>query len=297
MTNVAYKKKFNKAFSLIELSIVVLIIGILIAGVTQGSRLVRKSKLSIAKNLTQSSAVASMPNMVAWFETTNDGAITSATNALNPEDGDLVSSWNDNNPQSVNDVVVSSTGGLRPTYVMNGINGVPSLRFSGGQYLFSSLAAGGNTPINPAAISFTFIAVWNSYVSGISDILDQNSVTPISGKRAGLITLNSAYGFCGESNDFYGATYSINTPMATILTISNSGAVKIYDNRSNYSGTINPTTSLSNALFYIGAKASNQSEKFNGLISEIIIFERALKLSEIADVKSYLSKKYAIVIP
>ena len=42
--------KPSKAFSLIELSIVVLIIGILIAGVTQGSRLVRQSRLSTAQN-------------------------------------------------------------------------------------------------------------------------------------------------------------------------------------------------------------------------------------------------------
>jgi prepilin-type N-terminal cleavage/methylation domain-containing protein len=42
--------KPSKAFSLKELSIVVLIIGILIAGVTQGSRLVRQSRLSTAQN-------------------------------------------------------------------------------------------------------------------------------------------------------------------------------------------------------------------------------------------------------
>ena len=38
-------KNKNGAFSLIELSIVILIIGILIAGVTQGSRLVREAKI------------------------------------------------------------------------------------------------------------------------------------------------------------------------------------------------------------------------------------------------------------
>jgi len=40
------------AFSLIELSIVVLIVGILIAGVTQGSRLIRESKVKTARTLT-----------------------------------------------------------------------------------------------------------------------------------------------------------------------------------------------------------------------------------------------------
>jgi prepilin-type N-terminal cleavage/methylation domain-containing protein len=296
------KKNLNKAFSLIELSIVVLIIGILIAGVTQGSRLVRQSRVTVAKNLTQTSAVASIPNMVAWFETTSDNSITSATNGANPEDGDLVSSWNDINPESGNKVIVSSTGGLRPTYTAAGINNLPSVQFSGGQYLFSSLAAGGNIPLNPGATGFTFVAVWESYTNGGGDILDQNSATQISGKRAGIITNNSGtYGFCGESNDFWNASpYNANKIYASIITVGITSAgvstVKIYDNVSTYTGTITPTTGLSNALFYIGAKASNQQEKFNGLISEVIIFERTLKPTEVADVKSYLAKKYGIVI-
>ncbi len=48
-------KNEKLAFSLIELSIVVLLIGILIAGVTQGSRLIRQSKIKTAQNLTKNS--------------------------------------------------------------------------------------------------------------------------------------------------------------------------------------------------------------------------------------------------
>lgn len=39
---------YKKAFSLIELSIVILIIGILVTGVTQSSRLVRQMKIASA---------------------------------------------------------------------------------------------------------------------------------------------------------------------------------------------------------------------------------------------------------
>ncbi|MFM7621329.1 MAG: prepilin-type N-terminal cleavage/methylation domain-containing protein [Alphaproteobacteria bacterium] len=45
-------KNFCKAFSLIELSIVILIIGILVAGVTQSSRLIRQMKLLSAQSIT-----------------------------------------------------------------------------------------------------------------------------------------------------------------------------------------------------------------------------------------------------
>lgn len=55
------RTSFKKsAFSLIELSIVILIVGILIAGVTQSSRMVGKSRIKTAKTLTQSSPVGSI---------------------------------------------------------------------------------------------------------------------------------------------------------------------------------------------------------------------------------------------
>lgn len=51
------KKNTTKAFSLVELSIVVLVIGILIAGITQATSMVRKYQLQTAKNITINSPV------------------------------------------------------------------------------------------------------------------------------------------------------------------------------------------------------------------------------------------------
>ena len=65
-------RKPNKAFSLVELSIVILIIGILIAAVGQGVDLVQDSRLSAARMLTQSSRVNSIKNLVTWLETTSE---------------------------------------------------------------------------------------------------------------------------------------------------------------------------------------------------------------------------------
>jgi prepilin-type N-terminal cleavage/methylation domain-containing protein len=62
----------SSGFSLIELSIVILIIGILIAGVTQGSRLVKQSKVKTAKTLTQSSDAIGINDMVLWLDATNE---------------------------------------------------------------------------------------------------------------------------------------------------------------------------------------------------------------------------------
>ena len=67
------KYKFMKkkqAFSLIELSIVILIIGILVAGVTQSSRLVNQFRINSLRQLVVNSPVNSIKDLSLWLETT-----------------------------------------------------------------------------------------------------------------------------------------------------------------------------------------------------------------------------------
>jgi hypothetical protein len=49
---------------------------------------------------------------------------------------------------------------------------------------------------------------------------------------------------------------------------------------------------LANDIFSVGYGGS--SYYLNGYISEIIIYDRTIKNSEITDIQNYLSKKYAI---
>ena len=59
------------AFSLIELSIVILVIGLLIAGAIQGSNMISKAALSSARTLTESSPVNSIRSLFIWFDSTS----------------------------------------------------------------------------------------------------------------------------------------------------------------------------------------------------------------------------------
>ena len=107
--------KNKKAFSLIELSIVILIIGIIVAGVTQSSRLVRQFKLSSARTLTQSSPVASIKDLGAWFETTSTDSIkdSEADDSAALTTPSYVTTWRDINPTSSikrNATYVASSG-------------------------------------------------------------------------------------------------------------------------------------------------------------------------------------------
>lgn len=117
-----------KAFSLIELSIVILIIGILVAGVTQSSRLLRQVALSSAKSLTTSSPVHSISGLVSWYEPTLDKSF----DEFEASDNSTVSKWYDINPTSSSKIdLIQTDATRRPTYTSNAVNGLPSLKFNG----------------------------------------------------------------------------------------------------------------------------------------------------------------------
>jgi prepilin-type N-terminal cleavage/methylation domain-containing protein len=88
----------KKAFFLIELSIVILIIGILVTGVTQSSRLVSRIKLISLQSLTRSTDVVTVNGLSLWLETVLDNSITNSSGSFQISDNEAVSSWNDINP-------------------------------------------------------------------------------------------------------------------------------------------------------------------------------------------------------
>ncbi len=302
---VILKKRW--AFSLIELSIVILIIGIVVAGITQGSRLVREMRIQAAASLTKSSGINGIKGLSMWLETTSSSSITSSTRGLNPDDNDKVAGWNDINPQESGKINVTQTSdSLRPTYIVDGIGNLPSIKFDGTDYLSSLASAGGSVPLEANSDNFTYVAVWLSNTnSGAQVIFEQNSATLTTGKRSSMLLVNNKYGFSGESNDAFGASYGTSSsPHISVMTVGQAGGVndanltvKVYTNGNTASYTDTTLSALTQNVglsgFYIGTK-SDDTERLIGMISEIIIFDRVLMKEEISEVVNYLSKKYRI---
>ncbi len=117
------KKTYSKAFSLIELSIVILVIGVLIAGVIQGANMVKKSQLQTARNLTTSSPVSGVKDLMLWYETSLESSFKTTEAADNTQ----ISVWYDNNKQSMaKNNATQATSTNQPKFIENVFEGIPA---------------------------------------------------------------------------------------------------------------------------------------------------------------------------
>lgn len=294
-------QKTNHAFSLIELSIVILIIGILVAGVTQGSRLVTQIRVNSAKTQTQSSPVNSIKDLTLWLEPTMYLGITSPTNGNDPDTTDIVSSWNDLNPQTATkNNATQSTNASRPSYVSNGINNLPSLKFDG---VDDNLILS-----NIFSQSFTVFAVIKTSVAGTNGPayagqpvlwgdrqLSGYDGIPMAVSGGVIKTFN------GTTESTLGGTTTVsdnNAHVAVATRNMTSGARTLYvdgvSNGSDSSGAAGIV--LNDAPTILIGGDSIDGRYYQDYIAEIIAFDRVLKNEERKAVESYLGKKWGIKV-
>ena len=111
-----------KAFSLLELSFVILIIGILVVAIMLGQNLIGRSRMTSAQTLTQSSPIISINDLRMWLETSLD-------RSFKPNemiDNNSLTAWNDLNAAYSKTLVTNIGSG--PIY-SNTINGVHAVKF------------------------------------------------------------------------------------------------------------------------------------------------------------------------
>jgi len=294
--NSEHKNQRLSAFSLIELSIVILIIGIIIAGVTQGSRLVRQFKLSSAKTLTNSSPVASVKGLVMWLEPTLDDSIPEAQ----AEEGVAVTQWNTTNPQSSDRYYAANADTeTSPTYSdKGGPNGLPSLLFDGTQFLNLASDAGGLIPVafstDQSAFTFFFVSQPTAVPGGgITRFVFENG----TGSWQYYEAVN-VYGITGPAAGAWDGNRDMTTAPRVIAGSYNGSVVRAFYNGVNDSNDT-PVASIpapaAGTSFRIGVNAAEEHVMLS-YISEIIVFDRALKTEERQSIEDYLGKKYAIKI-
>lgn len=282
--------KLKRAFSLIELSIVILIVGILVAGVTQSSRLVRQIKIQSIRNLTTNSPIPTIKDLMIWVETSLEKSFIE-TEAQN---NNPVSIWYDSNPTSIekNNAIASSAVNY-PIYVDNVFNGViPALRFDGVNDFFS---------FNSSAMlnsNYTVFMVEQRRTAGVNQFFLGGSTSGNFHIGYGSSTFIRAGKYGGINSDFFDYTVPAYTsPMPRIHTFLHSSTI---GKRYWINGGVTPEGSSNNTsvlTFYNGVIGNTEGTWFyNGDIAEMIIFNRALSNEERTAIEDYLGKKYAILI-
>lgn len=331
------QKKSFKAFSLVELSVVIIIIGIFIAGVTQGSRLIDESRVKVAKSLTANSRIPSLEGLVVWYEPVLDSSFVEGEAV----DGKIISQWNDNNPQNstrlnakaaqatdsskitYNGVSgANSTNTSGPTYVEDGINHIPTLRFTNAAttYVYLAVDAAMRNLGRQSATLFVVVRYRSGSGFFIDRVCQTNGVPvtcvaaanlgePLFGLHVGNDGSLSPYvrsdsgtftSFVGGSG--YDSGYDLVAGKSYILTLQrdyNNNFVLYVNGSSDYSANSTKSDSAGESMsldpYKIGSHAE-AAEDADIDISEFIFFSGSMKKGNRETIEDYLGKKYGIAV-
>jgi hypothetical protein len=284
----------KKAFTLAELSIVVLIIGVLITGITQGSGIIKAARLTNARSMTSKSPILEISGLIAWFEPTLKSSFKDSESI----EASQTTEWRDNSPGSIilNKNKLIRSAGNAVTYKESGINNLPTLLFSGVASANIALTNfyQGSSPQNTVFIVFRPLSATNSTPKILFDSSSSNSTSSI-GIINNAVNLNAGTSF-NTATETNSASFA-NGNDYIVAAYFNSSSSQVFVNNATTragNGTINPNSNQLGGLT-IGTNKSG-ANGFNGYISEIIIYNRPLKLQERKDIMSYLSKKYKISV-
>ncbi|MBM3590312.1 MAG: prepilin-type N-terminal cleavage/methylation domain-containing protein [Alphaproteobacteria bacterium] len=157
--------KIKKAFSLVEISIVVLIIGLLVAGISKASDMIFDAEIKALRSLTKGSRVNRIPNLVLWLETTSEESMNSSERV----DGGNVSYWSDINPQATSKIIFKNfKSNTNVKYVEAGINGnnipllSPNALDNANDYFVSTTMASTYSATSPNNLSASSLSSYNS---------------------------------------------------------------------------------------------------------------------------------------
>jgi prepilin-type N-terminal cleavage/methylation domain-containing protein len=299
-----FKQNKKLGFSLIELSVSILIIGLLIIGVQRAGQIVSEGKLIAARSLSRASfANLNSDKLALWYDATAIGSFGN----VELEDGADVDTWFDVNPSpDSNNIDVDDTG-TKPVYIADATNGLPAVRFTSNSELSRLNVSAGDLTEDGEQITiflvqnyfspnhFSSSFVWNvdgvgeprisSHALWIDGFIYFNFGTCCGGGTA--IQASSAQPFSDRTN-ILSYRRSSNDPGND--SGNDSGIIRINGITAVSSDTLTADIDISLTAnltrnFIVG-------NLFNGDINELIIFKTALKDSQIQSVERYLSKKW-----
>jgi len=287
------KNNFKLGFSLLEVSVVLLIVGILLASVSAGKSMIKTSRITSAQSLTANSPVSAVEGLVIWLEPT----LAASFSEDDTYDNQDISGW-----QNITNYFTSSKFnivGSAPKYVESSINDLPSVRFETGRSLDINSALKNITGTNFSI----FIVEEKSVNNNGGKIISSDSLT---------LKYNNSNNFIIEKNGSaeITATVANNSPAINYISFASSASgiapegLNYYRNKGIFfdgsnTKTINPTieSTNNNSIPSIsGATLGAVTNGYYGDISELIVYNNLLTIAELEEILNYLSSKYRITL-
>ena len=330
------KKHYNKrhlkqAFSIIEVAIVIVIIGILIVGIVKGKDLYVAAKASTAKNLTTNSHIIRIKSLASWYEaSTTDFGLGDKL-----KDDAFLTNWPDISPfgkglsrgaSSLNCATETFTPATPPSipattalsasnnckYIEDGISNIPAVSFSGGASFVSSSSNGATLSKSPtnffASDNYTILAVFSfrdkSSRQAILTIGDISLVyQPKNASTSDKLLINSGGTESVAISDFSNKCLSVaDSSVCSVVVSKGSASSSVYVNSvASSSSSALPNFSGESILYVAGLSPSiaitPAVNSFFGLISEVALFNDGFNQKQIDKLmKEYIAKKYSIAI-
>ncbi len=278
----------KKAFSIIEIAMVIVIIGILIAGIASLNGFVSKFRITTAQSLTRSSPISTIRDNSLWLETSMENSF----NDIESKDQSALTNWYEQR-NAANKIALQAVNG-GPTY-SNSINKIHAVKFtsSGGYFTFDAKFLN-NTDYTITILenresnsSDNYFLIHNSISSPSVTTANQdlllgyNTDGQIIHSQGGSSSYNSNVSNYGNSSGF---------PKIITFTHSSTKGKKIYIN-----GML-AAKDEANKSDLTGITTLALGKGYTGQIGEVIIFTRAIEASEISAIEDYLAQKWYIKI-
>jgi prepilin-type N-terminal cleavage/methylation domain-containing protein len=275
------KQRFNddsskRAFSMFELSIVLMIISLLISATVAGRSLIKLAGLNKARAITTKIFENNQDNLVAWYESSLEQSFKIAEII---QDSSL-SVWQDlrNSRKSNNLSVIHGAS----KYKKEAIKNVPAITFSGSSSLrINSFNSG-------SLIQATIFVVFktpnvNSYKMTLLGSANNDFAIAVNGPNIEL----SPSGLVNNGKTIF----NDNKPHIITAIVNQQNSKVFIDNYFEEGFNINLANSTISGLV-IGCNRNN-NQCFSGDIAEVIIFDTPLKSDRRVEIAKYLVAKYS----
>ncbi len=295
LTKYWQKQQNNRAFSIVEISIVILIISLLMAGILNGTFLIGDASLATAQKLTTNSDVNNMESLTLWLETSFSSSLEAQNNAK-IENNVKIASWKDISPlkpvtKRLN--LTQLTSNNQPEYKENVTEGLPMLYFKGSsnnflEFTSQNIVLADVLQNNQATIFMVYM--FDKSANGTRLVRFGTTDVVNFGYDNRRIAIKFADDTLTEGSD------SLKLETLQMLTaVKNANNISLYlnGNRRASSTTSNSTISDNN-FGNAGIMRIRVGENFIGWLGEILVFNTALGNKERLQVEQYLLTKWKI---